>query len=133
MSGEACFLDTNILVYLVGSDLAKAARSSQLIDAGGVVSVQVLNEFVAVSVRKYRIEWSHIEFILSTVKAACSVVPLTLQTHERGIALRQRYGFSVYDAMIVAAAELAGCSTLFTEDMHGGLVIGGLTLRNPYK
>ena len=35
--------------------------------------------------------------------------------------------------MIVAAAELAGCSTLFTEDMHGGLVIGGLTLRNPYK
>lgn len=75
MSGEACFLDTNILVYLVGSDLAKAARSSQLIDAGGVVSVQVLNEFVAVSVRKYRIEWSRIEFILSTVKAACSVVP----------------------------------------------------------
>lgn len=48
---------------------------------------------------------------------------LTLQTHEIGRALAERYSFSVYDAMIVAAAVIAGCTTLWTEDMHNGLLV----------
>ena len=133
MSGDEFFLDTNVLIYLVSGDEPKVARSNALIESGGVVSVQVLNEFVSVAARKYRVDWTKIDFILATVKDACKVVPLTIESHERGLALSRRYGFAIYDAMIVAAAELAGCRILYTEDMHDGLVVGKLTLRNPYK
>jgi predicted nucleic acid-binding protein len=60
------------------------------------------------------------------------VVPTTEETHVRGIALAPRYSLSVYDGMIVAAAQLAGCTVLYSEDMHDGLVIDRLTIRNPY-
>ena len=63
----------------------------------------------------------------------CSVEDVTLRTHEAGRALAERYGFSVYDAMIVAAALIAGCTTLWTEDMHTGLLVEGqLRLVNPF-
>lgn len=58
---------------------------------------------------------------------------MTIQTHEVGRAVAERYGFSVYDAMIVAAALIAGCTTLHTEDMHDGLLVEGqLRLVNPF-
>ena len=60
-------------------------------------------------------------------------IPLTLQTHEIGRALAERYRFSVYDAMIVAAGLIAGCTTLWTEDMHNGLLVENqLQLVNPF-
>jgi predicted nucleic acid-binding protein len=57
---------------------------------------------------------------------------MTIETHDRGLELAERYQLNVYDGTIVAAAQLAGCKILYSEDMHDGLVIGGLTLRNPY-
>ena len=103
MSGDEVFFDTNILIYLISGDEAKVARSNTLIEAGGVVSVQVLNEFVAVATRKYRVDWPKIDFILATVKDACKVVPLTIELHERGLAHSRRYEITIYDAMILAA------------------------------
>ncbi len=62
------------------------------------------------------------------------VVPLTTETHERGLALAERYGLSIYDALIVAAAALEGCDTLWSEDMHRGLQIaGGPRISNPFR
>ena len=49
--------------------------------------------------------------------------PVTLKTHETGLALAERYRLSVYDAMIAASALLAGCNRLWSEDMQNGLVI----------
>lgn len=69
---------------------------------------------------------------LDGIRAKCDVVPLTIETHDRGVELVRRYRLSVYDAMIVAASVLSGCTTLLSEDMHDGLVIDGLTIRNPY-
>jgi predicted nucleic acid-binding protein len=66
------------------------------------------------------------------MRELCAVVPVVEDTHIRGLALAARYGLSVYDGIIVAAAQLAGCRTLYTEDMHDGLVIDQLTIRNPY-
>ncbi len=68
-----------------------------------------------------------------TPRHCVTVVPLTVDTHDRGLALAERYQLSLYDGMIVAAAQLAGCTTLYSEDMHDGLVIDGLTIRNPYR
>lgn len=58
---------------------------------------------------------------------------MSLETHDRGFALRERYGFSIYDSMILASALLAGCNLVFTEDLQDGQCIDGrLTVRNPF-
>jgi predicted nucleic acid-binding protein len=66
------------------------------------------------------------------MRKLCAVVPVTEETHVLGLALAARYSLSLYDGMIVAAAQLAGCTVLYSEDMHDGLVIDRLTIRNPY-
>lgn len=83
--------------------------------------------------RKAGLTWEQTGDFLSGIAALCPVEGLTLQTHEVGRALAERYGFSVYDSMIVAAALIAGCTTLYTEDMHDGLQVEGrLLLANPF-
>ena len=133
MSGNDAFFDTNVILYALSNDRGKATRSAELMRQGGVISVQVLNEFALVCRRKYRAEWPIIGRGLRDLRESFDVVPLTLDTHVRGIELSERYQLGVYDAMIVAAAQLAGCSTLFSEDMQDGLSIGGLTIQNPFR
>ena len=132
MSATSAFFDTNVLLYFASTNADKADRSDAVLRDGGVVSVQVLNEFAAVARRKYALPWPSIRAVLAAVRSTCNVVPLAIETHELGLALAERYGFNVYDGMIVAAAQLAGCTLLYSEDMHDGLVIDGLTIRNPY-
>jgi predicted nucleic acid-binding protein len=58
---------------------------------------------------------------------------LTIETHTQGLKLAELYQFSVYDSMIVAAALLADCHILYSEDMqHGLLVEGSLRIQNPF-
>jgi predicted nucleic acid-binding protein len=128
------FLDSNVLLYLASEDDDKASRAEDLLVEGGVVSVQVLNEFVSVSTRKYRRPWAAIEETLATVRTLCQVEPLTLVTHDAAVALTRDHGFSFYDALIVASARIAGCDTLFTEDMqHGRVIDRMLPIRNPFR
>ena len=127
------FFDTNVLLYLLSSDTFKANRAEDLIAAGGVISVQVLNEFASVASRKLAMPWVEIREVLSAVCGICRVEPIFVETHDRGLALAERYGFSVYDSMILASALLAGCTTLFSEDLQDGQQIGDrLTVRNPF-
>lgn len=132
MPAADAFFDTNILIYYVSFEEDKAKRSAKLLAQGGVVSVQVLNEFANVARLKRRMSWPSILLSLEAIRSVCAVAPLTLETHERGLALAQRHNFSIYDAMIVAAAQLAGCKTLYTEDLRDGHVVEGLRIRNPY-
>ena len=60
------------------------------------------------------------------------MLPLTFHPHNRGLAVTERHRLNLYDGMLIAAALMAGCTTLYTEDMHDGLTIDGLTIRNPY-
>ena len=94
--------------------------------------MQVLNEFASVAKRKLGMNWEEIADILDVVKAVCSVVPVAIDTHDLGISIARRYGFTVYDGMIWAAALLTGCPVLYSEDMQNGFVIDGTVLRNPY-
>ena len=75
--------------------------------------------------------WPEIRAMLATVRALCAVVPVSEATHDLGLATAERYGFSIYDGLIVAAASLAGCSLLYSEDMQDGQTLYGLTIRNP--
>ena len=134
MSASTQFFDTNIVLYLLSADADKADRAEALLAGGGVISVQVLNEFASVASRKLNMPWADIREALNQVRAVCRVEMITVAIHERGIALAERQGFSLYDAMIAASALTAGCATLFTEDFHHGLVIEEqLTIANPFK
>ena len=132
MRGADVFFDTNVLLYLIAKDIRKAERVEQLLALGGVISVQVFNEFAAVAVRKRAVNFAELREILSSIRAACVVKPVDIETHERGLKLAERHQFSIYDSLIVAAALRAGCSVLYTEDLHDGQRIEQLTIRNPF-
>ncbi len=133
MARTETFFDTNVLLYLLSGDASKADRAEKLLAAGGVTSVQVLNEFASVASRKLGMSWIEIREVLAAVRAICQVVPVSLETHDRGLALSERYGFAIYDSMILASALLANCNILFTEDLQDGQIIDGeLTIRNPF-
>jgi predicted nucleic acid-binding protein len=133
MSAAEDFFDTNILLYLLSADASKAGRAEALLAQGGTISVQVLNEFVAVASRKLRLSWPEIHEVLGPIRAVCSVNPITTEVHERALQVAERYGFSIYDALIVAAALMAGCKTLYSEDMqHGQVIERRLRVCNPF-
>jgi predicted nucleic acid-binding protein len=133
MSAAKVFFDTNVLLYLLSEDAAKADRAEALLADGGVISVQVLNEFASVASRKRRLSWPEIHEVLDTVRRLCRVEPLLLATHERGLEISERYGFSIYDALIVASALNAKCEVLLTEDLQDGQRIDDrLVIRNPF-
>jgi predicted nucleic acid-binding protein len=127
------FFDTNIFVYLFVDDEFKADRAESIIAGGGVVSVQVLNEFIAVTRGKYRLSWAQIEASLAAIEAECTVIPLDLAIHRRAVTLCRTTHYSIYDGLILAAALHAGCDTLYSEDMQHGRQIEGLTILNPFQ
>ena len=134
MSGGEDFFDTNVVLHLLSADTAKADRAEELLALGGTISVQVLNEFVAVASRKLRMPLIEIREVLTQIRAVCAVASVTIETHERALRVAERYGLSIYDALIVASALLAGCKTLHSEDLQDGQVIERqLTIRNPFQ
>ncbi len=81
MSEADRFFDTNVLLYLLSKDAAKADRAEALLASGGIVSVQVLNEFASVASRKLAMTISEIREFLSTIRAICIVKPVDIETH----------------------------------------------------
>ena len=127
------FADTNVLLYLISRDAAKARRTEKLLSARVAISVQVLNEFSNVARRKHSLDWNELKETLAGIRHFVELQPLTLDTHLLGLALAERHGFSIYDSMIAAAALQAGCDTLFSEDFQAGQVIDGrLKIVNPF-
>ena len=129
------FFDTNVLVYAALQPDPRSDAARALLRGGGVVSVQVLNEFANVARRKLRRTWPEVQQALAAVRALCPAPrPITTATHEAALALAERTGYAVYDALILASALEAGCDTVCSEDMQDGQVIEGrLTIRNPFR
>lgn len=127
------FFDTNVLLYLLSADTVKADCAEALIAKGGVISVQVLNEFASVAHRKSKMAYADIRDTLTTIRVLCGVQSLTVDTHEQGLDIAERYGFSLYDSMIVSAALQADCSILYSEDMqHIRVVNNELVIMDPF-
>ncbi len=126
------FFDTNVLVYAQGPGAKGDAARRALID-GGVISVQVLNEFTNVLWRKFRLDWESVAEAVADVRELFeSIRPLGIETHEAAVALAAAHGFSFYDSLIVASALQAGCETLFTEDFQDGRRVDSLLIVNPF-
>jgi predicted nucleic acid-binding protein len=128
------FFDTNILLYVASSDTAKANKAEMRLAEGGTISVQVLNEITNVARRKMHLSWGQTHAFLTAVRGLLLVRPLTVETHETGLEMAERYGLSIYDAMIAAAALHAGCDTLWSEGMQHGMVLEGrLRIVDPFR
>lgn len=130
---DAPLLDTNVLLYLLSVDPAKAARARDLLAAGGVISAQVLNEFVSVGRRKLNLDWADVESLIDGFTTHLHVEPLTVGTHLRAVRIARRYQLGIYDATILAAAEQASCRVLLSEDMQHGLRVGEVVIDNPFR
>ena len=128
------FFDTNILVYLASGDSKKADRAEAVLRDGGAISVQVLNEVANVARRKMRMSWQETHGLLSSLRGLLTVHPVTIETHDLGLALAERYDLAIYDALIAASALLAECDRLWSEDMHDGMAIDRrLRIVNPFR
>jgi predicted nucleic acid-binding protein len=133
MINSETFFDTNILLYLLSSDSLKADKAEAILQNSGIISVQVLNEITNVTRKKLSMLWPEVNEVLSLICSICRIEPLTLETHQLGKKIAEQYGISVYDSMICASAVIAGCKTLYSEDMHHGLLINKqVKICNPF-
>src|SRR5258707_8039735 len=127
------FLDSNVLVYAFTDD-PRTATARTLLARGCTISVQGLNEFVNVARRKLGHSWDEIRAALAVIRDLCPiVVPIDLDTHEAALRLAERYGFAMFDALMLATASRAGCTILWSEDMQDGMLVDGtLRIANPF-
>jgi predicted nucleic acid-binding protein len=134
MKGDRAFLDTNILLYVLAQGDPRRAIAEELLASGScVIGVQTLNEFIAVALRKLSMPWVDVIEALGAIRTICpDPIPLTVQIHDKALEIVGRYQYHIYDSLVIAAALEASCQTLFSEDMHDGQVIEGLTIRNPF-
>ncbi|MGH7065585.1 MAG: PIN domain-containing protein [Stellaceae bacterium] len=133
-SASVEFLDSNVLVYAFTND-PRAEKSQHLVSRHCNISVQVLNEFANVAQRKLGMRWVEIGEALAAIRTLCrNILPIDLDTHSDALRLAERYGFAIYDALIVAAAIRSNCGVLWSEDMHDGLLVDGrLRIANPFR
>jgi predicted nucleic acid-binding protein len=134
MSAEP-FVDTNLWVYahLETPDDPKGDRARALVESGQrlTISTQVLNEYYAALLRN-RVPDAEIQENLELMMQHCQVQLLSLETIRRAHAIKNRYGFSLWDALIVASALEAGCALLYSEDLqHGQWIEQSLRIENP--
>ena len=128
------FLDTNVLIYAVAKGEPRSTKAEELLASRGILSVQILNEFVSVARRKILMPWSDVTEALDAFRDLCpSPLPITVEMHEAALKIAEQHGYNVDDALVVAAALEAGCATLYSEDLQDGQTIDGqLTIRNPF-
>ncbi len=127
------FFDTNILIYAFAANDSRSARAEALIADGGVIGVQVLNEFTNVTRRKLTWDWKQVEAALGVIEDLLGPVrPLTAEIHAEAVTLARDQRLSFYDALIVAAAADVGCRLVFSEDLQHGRKFGAVTIENPF-
>jgi predicted nucleic acid-binding protein len=135
------FIDTNIFVYLFDEkDDRKRGIAEQLIrnaleTRSAQISHQVIQETLNVLTRKLPSPMSaeNARRFLEKVLAPLWLAMPSLALYQRGLDIQARYGFSFYDALMVAAALESGCTRFYSEDLQHGQQIEGLTIHNPFK
>jgi predicted nucleic acid-binding protein len=132
MPGE--FLDSNVLLYAFTAD-PRAATARTLLERGAVISVQGLIEFANVARRELGRTWAEVRDALDSIRDVCrTVVPLDIETHADALRIAERYGYGIFDALMISSAVRADCKVLWSEDMHDGQVIDRrLRIANPFS
>jgi predicted nucleic acid-binding protein len=127
------FADTNIAIYAEGSDVGKAQRATAILESTPVISSQVVTETISTLTRKYGFTLTEAHEVALSLLDLCELVPVGADTIREAIRLAARYQLSHWDSLIVAAALLAGCETLYSEDLqHNQLFDERLRVINPF-
>ncbi len=134
------FLDTNILIYAVdSSEREKSAQADSLVELAllsgrGLISTQVVQEFLNVMQRKFvrpmTVPDSR-DYLQRVLLPLCQHFP-TVSFYDHALSVQQQTGYSFYDSLIVTAALNLGCHYLYTEDMQHGRIVDDLTIINPF-
>jgi predicted nucleic acid-binding protein len=136
---SADFLDSNVFVYLFDDvddrkrAVAERVVAGALATGTGAVSYQVVQEVLNVLTRKLGASPSDARRFLDGVLAPLWRLGPSPELYVRALEVRERYGFSFYDALVVAAALDAGCARLLSEDLPHGQRIGDLTVVDPFR
>lgn len=129
-----CFADTNIAVYALDADPTRRRIALTIMKGRPVISAQVVNEFLAVSLGKMRLPRQTANRLAGILLQRCEVLDLTVEMVRTAISLGERYQLSHWDALIVSAALAGDCETLYSEDLQDGqLFEGRLTVCNPFR
>jgi predicted nucleic acid-binding protein len=127
------FFDTNVVMYFFGDEGHHTEVAEHLLVQGGVVSIQVLNELVSIARGKLRMNWDEVCAVRDKTLFFCpNPVSLTEELHRSAVEVSARYGYHIYDSLILAAALHTGCTTVYSEDMQNGQTIRQLTIVNPF-
>jgi len=130
------FLDSNVVIYAYSrTEVDKRTTARRIIDSPlSVVSTQVLQEVANIFKRKYQLEYPAIREALCECTAAVGELHTnTSQTVLKACDIADRYRFSFYDSLIIAAALESNCTTLYSEDLqHGQVIEKSLTVCNPF-
>ena len=134
------FLDTNIFVYTFDSAASKCAKARAIVsqaleDRRGVISYQVVQEFLNVATRKFAPPMQPSEaqrYLVRVLMPLCEVFPDS-SIYSLALSISAEAGIGFYDALIVASATAAGCGRLLTEDLQHGRRIGGVEIQNPFR
>jgi predicted nucleic acid-binding protein len=132
------FLDANILVYAQDAGSARKQHRSrelltELIASGnGVLSTQILQEYYVAATRKLGVAPLAAKAVLKTF-SAFEIVQITPALIQEAVDCSILNQLSFWDALIVAAADAAGCTTIYSEDFNPGQLILGVKIVNPYK
>ena len=112
---------------------AQAAQA--LLERGCVTSVQALNEFTNVARRKLGMTWREVRDALAAIRTLCrTILPVDIETHADALRIAERYGYTIFDALMIAAALRAECTVLYSEDMQDGMAIGRrLRIVDPFR
>jgi predicted nucleic acid-binding protein len=129
-----CFLDTNILLYLLSKDVEKKNIAKKLLKENHAISIQVLNEFSNVSLRRFKLSVSETKEIIDKISQSCKVYPYNKETILTALDLKERYRYQFYDSLILATALENGCDIVYSEDMqHNHILENRLTIINPFR
>ncbi len=127
------FIDSNVVIYSVGQASTKAQIAAPLFVGTPSISTQVISETANVASRRLGLSVSEVRRLVVWLEAMCTVEIITLETIHLALDIRERYGFSWYDGLIVATALMADCDHLYSEDMqHGQVILGRLMIVNPF-
>jgi predicted nucleic acid-binding protein len=138
--GERSFIDTNILVYaLEPQPSPKKARAKTIMESAlnardGVISFQIVQEFLSVALRKFRPPMTMAEaqsYLERVLMPLCAVFP-GAELYYEALSITDETGWSFYDSLMVSAALAARCNVILTEDLQHGRRIRGAEIRNPF-
>jgi len=127
------FIDSNIVLYLLDTDLQKQKIAGEIILSNPTLSAQVLTEVANVCKRKFKYSKDEVLNLWADLLSDCQQIPTNSSTFHKAIQLVNRYKFQLFDALIVASALEANCNTLYSEDMQHQMVVEKqLTIVNPF-